>query len=211
MKRLFWTFVALLIPVFACADLRPPSGGINLGSTLQSGATFYVSSGTVVNFTAGTISASTVTISSAIITNLVGTGTNSTAGAGIIGEFISSTTLVAQAITSGSNNVLSDIAVIYLTPGDWDISGSATATLNGATSTAWDVYILTVSGNNSTGFNVTNTASGTPPTAGANVTLTIPRMQASLSASTSYYLKTDFALSAGNCKSFGTINARRRR
>lgn len=189
MKRILWLALAVLLPVCARADLRPPS----------SLTTFSVVQGTATTFFAST----------ATITNMVGTTTNNSAAVGNVGEFKSSTTLSAAAIASGGNGVLGDVASILLTPGDWDISGAATANLNGATTTAWDAYILTVAGNSSSGFDATNTGVGLPPTAAAGVTITIPRIRASLSANTTYYLKSDFTLGAGNCKTYGTINARR--
>lgn len=54
MKRLLWTGLALLLPVFARADLHPVAG-VRLGTTLQVGATFYVSSGTVTSLNTTTL------------------------------------------------------------------------------------------------------------------------------------------------------------
>ena len=65
---------------------------------------------------------------------VIGTGTNDNAAAGIVGEFITATVAVGGAValvTATANTVTS----ITLTPGDWDMSATIDYNLTGATVT----------------------------------------------------------------------------
>jgi hypothetical protein len=65
-------------------------------------------------------------------TNITGTNTNDSAGAGQIGELISST--VNSPGSSVTNNTAANITSISLTAGDWDVDGQC-VTIPAATTT----------------------------------------------------------------------------
>lgn len=184
MKRIIWAGVLCLLPILARADLRPPFNGITAGSTLQSGATFYVSSGTAVSFNAST----------ATIKNLVGTTTNDSAALGNVGEFI--TAISTGSINIVQQDVITNVSTITLTAGDWMVGGTVSLNGNGATFTGVG-YILgaisAFSGNTNTDgvANYTNIympiAAATNPTVAA--TAPIPPVRFSLSTTSPIYIK----------------------
>lgn len=171
---------------------------IVITSSLQSGATFFVSSGTAVNFYA----------SSATITNLSGTTTNDSACPTCVGAYLSSATVPSVAST-GSNQYFT-IVSMPLTAGDWDISGVIQCTAAGATVTVELGGIGTAAGNSSTGFVLGDTAIGTyPPTAVTDTGLSIPNVRASLSGTTTYYLKAFMTFTVATPGCLGRLSARR--
>lgn len=172
-------------------------------STLQSGATFFVSSGTAVSFNS----------SSATITHILGTTTNDNATVGSYGEYISSS-VAAQAV--GTTAQYSDVCSISLTAGDWDVTGMVDVERNGGTFSAVTLFagISTTSGNSGTGLVTGNTLSGIGLGAAnltfSGITQTIPAVRMSLSATTTVYLKGYVdAYSAGTPQHYGRISARR--
>jgi hypothetical protein len=143
--------------------------------------------------------------------NYRGTLSNDDAPAGHIGEFVESK------ITSFTNfpatTVYGDLTSITLTAGDWDVWGSITAALNGATLTIGSICaITTTAGNNSAGIVDGDTASrGTNQTATASVTHGVAIRMKLSAASTTVYLKYRQDYSAGTPQAAGFIRARRRR
>lgn len=140
------------------------------------------------------------------ITGVTGT---SSAGAGIVGEIVSSYIATGSAVsltTATGANVTS----ISLTAGDWDVSGNINFNQTAATATA------IVGGLSST--------TGTVPTDGSEVYaggigtllssatgLALPTKRFSLSGTTTVYLVAKATFSAGTETAFGGIVARRRR
>jgi hypothetical protein len=116
-----------------------------------------------------------------------GTQTNDSAASGFLGEYVVSTT---SATNLPGNAVYGDGASITLSAGDWDVTGTANYLANGATVTRNLFGISTTSGNSSTGLVNGDTAYDTSiplaATRGAGGSLQI---RASLSGSTTYYLK----------------------
>lgn len=139
-----------------------------------------------------------------------GTNTNDDASAGYIGEYISSSVVLASAVTLTNSGQFYDITNITLTAGDWDVTGIVEYTLNGATMTATTSGIGTVSGNSGTGLTAGDTrVDGLPPTSATDMTYVIPAVRKSISGSTTYYLKAVSGHSAGTPKGYGRISARR--
>jgi hypothetical protein len=186
-------------------------------ATLQSGATFFVSSGTVNALTASTGTITTVLSSSVTVTGpgtftgqLIGKGTvnNDSAPAGYLGESVRSS--VTTAVSSTGNLQFFDITSVTLSTGDWDVSGLVVFTLNGATQTVGLMAITSTSGNSTTGqIDGDNRCAVTVPVAANDSTGTIANYRVSLAATTIYYLKARCDFSAGTPKAFGRISARR--
>jgi len=145
-------------------------------------------------------------------TTLTGTTTNDSAATGFIGEFISSSTASGGAGATTSGNY-SDLVSVTLTAGDWDVSMFVVCGLSGATGlTSETVGISTTAGNSGTGLVYGQTVTDMVPATGLySPSSSIPLVRASLSGSTTYYLKVNASYSAGTPKFFGTISARRRR
>lgn len=139
-----------------------------------------------------------------------GTATNDSAAAGIIGERISST----GSASFGSTTVWGDLANIVLTAGDWDISATFFYGSGGATWTAVDMGISVTSGNSGSGLVTGDSnlgaswaSSSTTPLSGG---LTISDFRASITGSTTYYLKYRASYSGGGPPTAsGRLTARR--
>lgn len=185
----------LVFPSIALADLRPST--IFLSNTLQSGATFYVSSGTAVNFNAST----------ATITNLVGTTTNDNAAVGNFEEYISS---VVSAVPFGSTTAFKDGATFSLTAGDWDV------TLMGYIGPAALVTQASVGISVTTGNSPTGLVSGdnyqselVPPTAAIATNICIANWRRSINATTPIYAKIQATYTGTVPVFYGRLSARR--
>lgn len=172
-------------------------------ATLQSGATFFVSSGTASNlsatgFTALTststnLNATTVIASTIIPTNIAGTTTNDNPGPGSFGFSMSSTTNNNHlATTTGQYG---DVVSLALTAGDWQVSASAVGNVNVASLIgAMFVGISTTTGNSTAGlidgYSVVFASAGILNTTNAfAVPFAIPPIRISLSAPGTVYLK----------------------
>jgi hypothetical protein len=141
-----------------------------------------------------------------------GTTTNDSAAAGYIGEFIEATS--TSNVDAASTGTYDDLVSIPLTAGDWDIAATIQCTRGVATWSEMFLGISTTSGNSSAGLtagvtvlqNQWASSSTTPVTIGP----TLPMVRASLSGSTTYYLKREFGFSAGTPRSNGgRLTARR--
>jgi len=78
---------------------------------------------------------------------LRGTRTNDDAGAGIIGQYISSATVAASVATSGQ---FGNAGQLSLTAGDWDVDAVCELAANGATVTQAQMAISVNTGNTTT-------------------------------------------------------------
>ncbi len=195
MKKLFGCLFILACAGSARADLHPPT--IRLSSTLQAGATFFVSSGTVVSFNA----------SSATITHIIGTVTNDSGTVGSYGEYVSSAAPVLAPVPT--NGQFGDAAAIVLTAGDWDVSANMAFKLNGATITLIFMGIGTTSGNVDPSCLGDCSAEGFPPTAATNSSLAVPAYRISIASQTTVYLKVLSNYSVATPQIQGRISARR--
>lgn len=182
---------------------------IHLQDTLQSGATFFVSSGTASSFNSSSATITSFTASSATITHLIGTTTNDAATIGTVGEDIQST---ASGVSLISGQYV-DLTSISLTAGDWDIVGLFTVQPQnvGNTFTRVRFSITDTAGNNQT--NATdgiNLIDGFLPSAASQTGGgAIPSWRVSLSATTIYYLKMQATWTTSTVNGGGRLEARR--
>lgn len=179
-------------------------------NTLQSGATFFTSSGTANAFNAVTINVSTLTPSIGI----VGTTTNNDAPTADIGWYNVNQGTVTIIGTSG---VYQDIAQVTVpSGGDYDVRGGFMAIRNGSTftSTAFEAGFTTVAGNNCTGciegLNYMYNAGLVVPTTFTFAPMDLPTFRVSLSGPGTIYLKCLLSVfTVGNPQAKGTISVRR--
>lgn len=137
-----------------------------------------------------------------------GTTTNDNAATGFVGEYVSSN--VSGNTVSGVNNQWVDVTSITLSAGDWEIS--VVGVVNGTTNvTEYDVGVSTTSGNSSTGLTSGDNLVTDNYVSAQFHSLCIPGYRASISGSTTYYLKTFLTFAAGSQFARGRISARRLR
>ncbi len=141
-----------------------------------------------------------------------GTNTNDDAAAGYVGEYNSSTVLLASAVALTSG-VTADITSISLSAGDWDVWGSIATSVQPATITSvLSVWMSTVSATvparpNGGGYSQISSAF----TTGANNVIQAGVMRVSVAAPTTIYLSTSIAFTSGTLSAYGFIGARRMR
>lgn len=141
-------------------------------------------------------------------TDHLGTPTNNDAPVGFVGEYKSSTT-GGGFVSFPASAVNGDAVSVLLTPGDWDVWGLGEATLNGATMSGFTLFLGTVAGDNVTGQTVgLNRVQCLPPSASFSQTCGV-QIRASLSANTTYYLKTSATYTVATPKVAVSIQARR--
>lgn len=134
----------------------------------------------------------------------VGVTDASSATAGNVGEVIQSTA-TSVSITTSVN--FFDVTSITLTAGDWLISGHCYMT-NGSGANSMSCSILTVSGNNSTGFSQgINAQIGTCTSASTVAGATVSNLHVNNSSSITYYLKTSVSFTSPTPFVSGRITA----
>lgn len=144
---------------------------------------------------------------------IVGTTTNDSAAAGIVGEYNSATLAVASAITL-ANNTPADITSVSLAPGDYDVWGVVLYVPGGATVTTQILgWISTTSatfpGNDS--GQVSGPGLGGGLTGGSSSFVDIVPTRISLAVTTTVYLSTRVTFTSTAPTAAGTIKWRRRR
>jgi hypothetical protein len=134
--------------------------------------------------------------------------TNDSAAAGDPGELITASVVQGSAAALTTATPLS-VTSISLTAGDWDVSAVCAST-GVATGTLFDAAIGTTN-NSFTGTVLGDTRIQTPTvsSATADVTLTIPTVRVSLSATTTHYLVASETFTVGAPAAYGRISARR--
>mgnify|MGYP001576872404 CR=1 FL=1 len=147
----------------------------------------------------------------------VGTVTNDSAGAGQVGEFITTAVLVGSAVAP-TNDTGANVGSISLTAGDWDVSSQVDFILTGATSTSHRSGISLTSATlpgqaGGSGLGTDALAILPMPTTGLSGTLTqsVAPVRVSIAATTTVYLVAQAAFSVGSESAYGTIRARRAR
>lgn len=139
--------------------------------------------------------------------NPQGTTTNDNATAGDVGESISSTIPVGSKVGSFTTGVAKNVTSISLTPGDWDVS--AIMQVDGTLTGNW-IQASIVSTSGVLGLRGFDTASTpTMPTANIDISLVVPALRVSLSATTTYFLVGSVSFSAGTPGAWGKLAARR--
>ncbi len=220
--KLFLCTLVLLAGVkSASADLHPPT--IKLGNSLQSGATIYISSATVLSLNAGTLAASgTVTLggsanSVTVSTNItfspttagiVGTTTNDNVFAGGVGQ--STISVIAGDVNYGTSGQYADGPTLLLGAGDWDLTAVAYENSGGATLvTLVGLGISLTSGNSSAGLVTGDNFLYTNLTSTFIVNQIIPAFRVSLNTPTQYYMKVTANYSGTTPTFRGRMSARR--
>jgi hypothetical protein len=156
-------------------------------------------SSTLPNFTVDTITFSPTTH------GLLGTTTNNNASAGYVGEFLSNTSV----ITGISNGIATNIVLVSLTAGDWDVWGVIDyAAAAGTTTTILSAGITTTS---ATFISNRFQIMGLTFSGGADVYLPTPMTRISVASTTTCYLVGYAAFSVSTMTTAGQIYARRRR
>lgn len=93
-------------------------------ATTGTGALVRATSPTLVTPALGTPASGTLTNCTGLPSSgVLGTATNDSAGAGILGQIVSSSVAVGSAITATANTAV-NVTSISLTAGDWDVSGN---------------------------------------------------------------------------------------
>jgi hypothetical protein len=138
-----------------------------------------------------------------------GTVTDSDAAAGYIGEHLSATVLLANAVTLTLNE-FKTVASLTLSPGDWDISATAAITSIGASSVQGKAA-LSVNADNTTTDHVDgrNEMWELQAASGVRYTMTFPQNRLIVDTETTIYLKCYVNSTSGTPKGHGYISARR--
>lgn len=140
------------------------------------------------------------------------TATNDSAAAGKVGEYISSSIVVASAV-SLTNSTWANVTSVSLTAGDWDVvfeprfSGGATTTvtcLGGTITTTSATPDTTV---DREAFNIF--ASFTPFVTNDQALTAVGPARFSLSSATTVYGAAFALFGASTCKAYGALRARR--
>jgi hypothetical protein len=183
--------------------------GISGGPITSTGALAVQWNAGIVNTLGTTLALSAGTLD---VVQVIGVATNSSAPAGIVGEYISSTVLVGSAVAL-STGTPANVTSISLTAGDWDVWGSVAFNPAGTTTiTAESGGINTVTGTLPTspgGGGFVSLAGGF--TTGAGDTLPVGSTRLSLPATTTVYLVAQAAFAISTMGAYGFLGARRRR
>lgn len=138
-----------------------------------------------------------------------GVTTNSSASAGLVGEYITSTVLIGANVAL-SNGSAANVTNISLTAGDWDIRGNvATNPAGGTTETTVSGYTSSASASfptipNSGGINVIRSSS-----VGAGSTVSAGIQQVLIGSTTTMYLGALVNFSGSTDNAYGFVGARR--
>ena len=145
----------------------------------------------------------------------IGVTNGSDAGAGVVGQFVSSCAATLGVFAASTQ--FDDPVQILLTPGDWDVTARMDFSQQGSTYTSMNLGISSTTGNSSAGLTLGDTrlnvgfANAVWETLPSNFALTLPNIRASLTTNTTYYLKAASTYSAGTPQRRGCIEGRRRR
>lgn len=141
---------------------------------------------------------------------IIGTTTNDNAGAGTVGEIITSGVIGFTNVTT--SNQAADLTSISLTAGDWDVSLNGWMQTNGGTWSEAGMWIGTTVGNSFTEFTSDRTSVflfANTATVVINWSHSVASFRMSLSGTTTVYLKYYALYSAGTPRGSGRISARR--
>lgn len=134
-----------------------------------------------------------------------GNNTNTAAPAGYFGEILSNNLAQGSAIAL-TNNVISDIVQLSITPGNWIVFVIAGFTGAVTTGTQTFATVTTTSGSAGTpGVNLV--ATPTVSTTGADLVLCIPAWPQSVSTTTTYFYSVRCKFTVGSCSAYGTLGA----
>lgn len=140
---------------------------------------------------------------------ILGTSTNNDASTGYVGEIFSSVVLAAGAVAISPSGTTVNVTSITLTPGDWDIYGSAVTANSGTATTFGFMGISATSATLPDG--AYQTQIGGSATAGTTFGGAVSPRRFTISSNTTYYLVCRAGFSGGTQSVFGNIYARRAR
>jgi hypothetical protein len=182
------------------------NNAVNNGLTGQTGTGNFVGSNspTLVTPNLGAAIANTIAFNPTT-DGIIGTTAADNAGAGLVGEVISSTIASGSAV-SLSNNTPADITTISLTAGDWDVWGLPVVNASGLNMTAVVGWVSTTSA-------TLPDASVTVEcnTAGTSKFSATVYQRINVSGTTTVYLSCRSNFASGTSTAFGNIFARRAR
>jgi hypothetical protein len=179
---------------------------VNLSLSGQSGTGSFAgtTSPTLVTPTLGAAAATSLAFSPST-GGIIGTTTNNSASAGIVGQFVNSIILSGSAV-SLSSGTPKDLTSISLTAGDWDVMGNISFITNASTPVAYVGWL--------------NLTSATQPDAALITFLTttsffnsdsipVPALRVSITTTTTVYISASSTFSGGSLTMCGQIQARR--
>jgi hypothetical protein len=140
-------------------------------------------------------------------TGVVGTATNDSAGAGYVGEYVSSTVAIGSAVAL-TTTVVANVTSISLTAGDWDVCGQLDFSNTTVTATQYGGGVSSTSaalGAQDTYFTLPASFVGSS----APYRQPLSTVRVSLAATTTIYLVAQAVFSGGSTAAYGTIRARR--
>lgn len=192
--------------------------------TFPTSGTLSTSTGTVTSITAGTnLTGGTITASGTIALSatptvtsiafspttggIVGTATNDSAGAGYVGEFISSV-IASGSATAVAINTPVNLTSISLTAGDWDVWGNFSFVSSGTGSTNFAGWLSSTSATLPDASIYMSIASA----GGAILTnsgFVVPQQRFSLAGTTTIYISVYNTAASGSGAACGGIYARR--
>jgi len=199
------------------------SGTVNSGTIQQ--LAYYAASGTAVsgltlanygvpNYNGSGVLSVTATPTITSLTwsdttkGINGTTTNDSAGAGYVGQFVTSHIATASAV-SISNTTATDMTSISLTAGDWDVWGNIFFTTGGTAALAsfYQCWISTSSATQpeTSLLNEIYSNAGTL----INIGMNAPTIRISIASTTTVYLSGYVNNSTGSITMCGTLSARR--
>lgn len=169
---------------------------------VQNNGNIYMSTSTN-----GLVTMSTLTFSVSS-SGILGATDGSTANSGIVGQYISTSAIVAVPFPGTGN--FGDLVSATIPAGDWDISAVLGSQANSATVTTMAIGISSTTGNSSAGLVEGDSyLKGLGPTTATDTALTIPSFRVSLSTAKTYYLKYSGGFSIATPNAVGRMSARR--
>lgn len=156
-----------------------------------------------------------ITAGMVLSSQLIGTTTNDSAAAGILGEFKTTTVAVGSTVAL-STATAKDIMTLALTPGDWDVDGALDFILTGTTATLFRIGVSltadtmpTQAGGSGIGTDPLATIPLLTTALSATFIHRVGTVRVSLAATTTLHLVGEGTFSAGTLSAYGTIRARR--
>jgi hypothetical protein len=148
----------------------------------------------------------------ATVSAVVGTATNDSAAAGIVGEILSGT-LASGSATALTTATAKTITSVSLTAGDWDVWGTVGFSAGGSTTITG--FVVSISATNNTHATAPNGGAYTQLSAtfttGTQNVIPAGTPRISIASTTTYYLVATANFAADAMNGWGTIQARRAR
>jgi hypothetical protein len=179
---------------------------LGLGTPTGTGNVVLQTSPTLITPILGDATATSLTFSPTT-SGIIGTTTNDSAIAGVVGEIISSTVAFGSAV-SLTNGINKDITSITLSAGDWDVWGNITFgnTLLTVAQSGWINNVSAVSpGTELTAYFDFSTG------VQFNMGMAVPSRRFTVAGPTTIFLSALTVFTSGTAKAAGAIFARRRR